>query len=162
VSDRLRRPGLLVGVLSLLACLTACGSSAGSQAKVAVVKAQDISGSGTVLVNSSGHALYIFVPDARRAVTCVQSCAGIWPPLYTKVGSTPVAGSGVSAALLGTDHDGGKAVATYDGWPLYTYTDDVSAGTAAGQALDLNGGYWYLMQPSGTPLVPPGSPPVPS
>ena len=43
---------------------------------------------------------------------------------------------------------------TYDGWPLYTYTGDVTAGQTTGQGIDLNGGDWYVMRPSGKPLEP--------
>jgi len=40
--------------------------------------------------------------------------------------------------------------ATYAGWPLYTYVTDVGSGTAKGQALNLNGGVWYVISASGT------------
>jgi hypothetical protein len=40
-------------------------------------------------------------------------------------------------------------VATYAGWPLYTYVTDTSPGTAHGQALVLNGGLWDVIAPSG-------------
>ena len=43
---------------------------------------------------------------------------------------------------------------TYDGWPLYTYAGDVGPGQAAGQDIDLNGGEWYVIRPSGQPLIP--------
>jgi hypothetical protein len=44
----------------------------------------------------------------------------------------------------------GGQVATYAGWPLYTYVSDSSPGTASGQALNLNGGLWYVIAPTGT------------
>ena len=34
-------------------------------------------------------------------------------------------------------------------WPLYTYVSDTSAGQAKSQALNLNGGLWYVLAPSG-------------
>ncbi len=34
-------------------------------------------------------------------------------------------------------------------WPLYTYVADRKPGMATGQALDLNGGLWYVLAPSG-------------
>jgi hypothetical protein len=72
------------------------------------------------------------------------------------------AGTGTEAGLVGTDPDrsAGRRVVTYGGWPLYTYVADLQPGFATGQAVDLDGGYWYLMQPDGRPLVPAGSPPV--
>ena len=38
---------------------------------------------------------------------------------------------------------------TYNGWPLYAYTADTAPGVAKGQGLKLNGGYWYVISPSG-------------
>ena len=38
---------------------------------------------------------------------------------------------------------------TYAGWPLYTYVTDTTSGQANGQALNLNGGLWYVISPSG-------------
>jgi predicted lipoprotein with Yx(FWY)xxD motif len=40
-------------------------------------------------------------------------------------------------------------VVTYHGWPLYAYLGDASPGRAAGQGADDDGGYWYVMRPSG-------------
>ena len=38
---------------------------------------------------------------------------------------------------------------TYNGWPLYIYVTDTSAATTKGQALNVNGGLWYVLSPSG-------------
>ena len=71
----------------------------------------------------------------------------------------PKAGPGAQTALLGRDTTpDGHEVVTYNGWPLYTYAADVDARQATGQALDLNGGYWYVMSPAGKPEVPAGQP----
>jgi predicted lipoprotein with Yx(FWY)xxD motif len=110
-----------------------------------------IAGLGPVLVNAQGHTLYIFEPDDDKAVTCVGGCAAIWPPATVPSGETAAASGTVKQSLLGADPDpaGGKVI-TYAGWPLYTYVADSAAGAAGGQALDLNGGLWYVISPSGT------------
>jgi predicted lipoprotein with Yx(FWY)xxD motif len=133
---------------------TASGKPAGSGQRVEV-KAQSVTGVGTVLVTSKGYALYMFQPDNRRAVTCTGSCAGTWPPLMFPSGATLVAGKGVKASLLGSDPDpAGGRVVTYNGWPLYTYSGDIGPGQATGQSIDLNGGEWYVLSPSGQPEIP--------
>ncbi len=43
---------------------------------------------------------------------------------------------------------------TYHGWPLYTYENDAQPGQATGQAIDNDGGQWYVLRPSGAPLIP--------
>jgi predicted lipoprotein with Yx(FWY)xxD motif len=40
-------------------------------------------------------------------------------------------------------------VVTYKGWPLYTYVADTAPGQATGQAVNLNGGLWYVISPDG-------------
>ncbi len=107
-------------------------------------------GLGSVLVNGQGMTLYMFVPDARKQVTCVGSCAAVWPPERLASGQRAVAAGSAKSALLGSDPDpeGGQVV-TYAGWPLYTYAADTSPGSAGGQAVDLNGGLWYVLSSSG-------------
>jgi len=161
---RSRRTAALVALL--LAAASGCGSpggpatsgqpAAGGTSGVKVtVTTRSLADVGTVLVTGKGYALYMFEPDRRRAVTCTGVCAGTWPPLMLPAGAALAAGPGIKAALLGSDPaPGGGRVVTYGGWPLYTYTGDVDAGQATGQAIDLNGGEWYVLQPSGEPLEP--------
>jgi predicted lipoprotein with Yx(FWY)xxD motif len=140
-----------------LAVLAAgCGSSGGGSGTGTAggqVQARSLHGVGTVLVTSKGYALYMFVRDGRKRVTCTGYCASTWPPLKIGAGQRPVAGPGARQSLLGTDPDpAGGRVITYAGWPLYTYASDVQAGQVTGQGVNLNGGLWYLMRPSGVPV----------
>jgi predicted lipoprotein with Yx(FWY)xxD motif len=106
---------------------------------------------GTVLVNSKGLTLYMFVPDKRTKVTCVGTCAVVWPPLKLPRGTRPVAAGLARASLLASDPDpAGGRVVTYSRWPLYTYVADTKPGVARGQARNLNGGLWYVLSPAGT------------
>jgi predicted lipoprotein with Yx(FWY)xxD motif len=148
----------LAALLLVSGCGGSAGSATGSQAghgpKVTVI-ARSVPGVGQVLVTSAGYTLYMFQPDDRRSVTCTGVCTGTWPPLMLPSGGQAVAGPGVKSSLLGSDPDpSGGRVVTYDGWPLYTYTGDVQPGQATGQAIDLNGGEWYVLRPSGAPLIP--------
>jgi predicted lipoprotein with Yx(FWY)xxD motif len=148
--------------LAVVLLAAGCGSPGGTgsshpngSAATVTVTARSVPGVGDVLVNSSGYTLYMFEPDGHRQVTCTGVCAATWPPLKLPAGGVPAAGTGVKASLLGADRDpeGGEVV-TYNGWPLYTYTGDVQPGQATGQAIDLNGGPWYVLRPSGAPLIP--------
>lgn len=145
-----------VAVLVLLmACgkstTTSSGSGGGSPASGAspTVSASTVSGVGKVLVDASGLTLYYYKQDGGGSSACTGSCATAWPPLLLPAGeTTPVAGSGVDASKLGiiTRSDGSTQV-TYDGWPLYTYQGDSSAGQAAGQGV----GGFFAMTASGAP-----------
>jgi predicted lipoprotein with Yx(FWY)xxD motif len=105
---------------------------------------------GAVLVNAEGHTLYTFAPDRHTKVTCVSSCTALWPPLKLASGSTAAGSAQLPASLLSSDPDpeGGRVV-TYAGWPLYTYAGDSAAGQDNGQAIETNGGRWYVIAPSG-------------
>ena len=108
---------------------------------------------GTILVDSHGRTLYLFAPDEHSRVTCTGTCAAVWPPLKLPAGLHAKASGQAQDSLLGSDPDpAGGRVVTYDGWPLYTYVADRSAGVARGQAVKLNGGYWYVLSPAGKPI----------
>lgn len=111
-----------------------------------------VSGLGTVLVNGSGHTLYVFEPDNRKKVTCTKKCPAVWPPVIVKSGQKPAASGAVKPSKLGSDpnpNPSGGRVVTYNGWPLYTYAADTKAGQANGQGLNVNGGLWYAISPAG-------------
>ncbi len=105
---------------------------------------------GTVLVDAAGHTLYWFAKDTKTTSKCNGTCASYWPPVIGK----PVAAAGTSLPHgFGTiKRADGQTQATYDGHPLYTYTGDASAGQVTGNDLDLSGGWWYAMTPSGSKL----------
>ena len=122
-------------------------SRTGSAVKISSAKVARL---GPTLVNAKGRTLYVFVPDKHKKVTCVGSCAAIWPPAFLPKGQKAVAAAPVKQSLLGSDRDpAGGRVITYAGWPLYTYVTDKAPGQATGQALNLNGGLWYVISPAG-------------
>jgi predicted lipoprotein with Yx(FWY)xxD motif len=105
---------------------------------------------GQVVAADDGMTVYLFLPDAAGAPTCVADCAKAWPPLLVDDGATPAAGDGIDAALLGTaeNPEGGTQV-TYNGWPLYYYAADGAAGDTNGQGV---GEVWYVLGADGLPI----------
>ena len=145
---------------SLLGCGSGHGSARDSVLPLAVaphvtVGVRQVDGLGDVLVDGQGRTLYMFAPDAGRGVTCTGPCPGTWPPLVIATAHATRAGAGVIAAEFGTvaDPNTGARVVTYAGYPLYRYAGDVTARTADGQALFLNGGPWYVLDPDGQPVT---------
>jgi predicted lipoprotein with Yx(FWY)xxD motif/mono/diheme cytochrome c family protein len=132
---------------------TTSPSSATAPGKAVTISSRTVPGLGTILVNSAGRTLYVFAPDNRAKVTCTGGCASVWPPAYVPAGGHAVGTRGVKASLLGAlpDPTGGKVV-SYAGWPLYTFAGDTAPGSTAGQALNLNGGLWWVITTSGTPV----------
>jgi predicted lipoprotein with Yx(FWY)xxD motif len=158
-------PGFVrtTSIVSVAVILAACGGasdpriethhviSRASSSRAVSLSTSPVYGLGTVLVDSQGRTLYTFAPDAAKKVTCTGSCAQLWPPLKATPGQKLSVSAGVKASLVSTvpDRTGGRVV-TYAGWPLYLYTADHAAGDAHGQALELDGGVWYAIGPSGT------------
>lgn len=161
---RRRTPPRMALVVALACLLGGCGgsgvgtshhTSAGSK-RATVISSRRMPRVGRILVNAKHRPLYMFVPDNQRKVTCVHvSCTGTWPPVELPAGAHPKAGPGVKSSLLSSVSDpAGGRVVTYNKWPLYTYKADIGSGSPAGQAVDSNGGPWYVIRPDGQPVIP--------
>ena len=118
----------------------------------AIVNVGQNSTLGSFLVNASSWTLYAFTKDTQGTSTsaavsaCTATCTTVWQPLLTN--GAPTAGTGVTASMLGTlTRSDGSVQVTYNGWPLYTYTQDTAAGQTNGQAFK---SLWYAVTPAGT------------
>lgn len=115
---------------------------------VIAVQVREVPNLGTVLAGPDGRTVYLFDKDRDSQSTCVGGCTSPWPPLTT-VGP-PAAGAGVNPALLGiAARPDGRAQVVYNGHPLYYYEGDDLPGEANGEALNSNGGNWYVVSPAG-------------
>ncbi|MEV0705760.1 hypothetical protein AB0I53_48740 [Saccharopolyspora sp. NPDC050389] len=112
------------------------------------VQTREVPNLGAVLTGPDGRTVYLFDKDPSAQPTCLDACAGDWPPLTTT--AAPTAGATVNPALLTTARrpDGSTQV-VYNGHPLYYYIGDEVAGQANGQTVNSNGGNWYVISPAG-------------
>jgi predicted lipoprotein with Yx(FWY)xxD motif len=103
---------------------------------------------GTILTDSDGNTLYVFLADTDGASTCYDDCADNWPAFLAR--GEVVAGDGVDAALLGTtERTDGAMQVTYAGQPLYFFAGDEQPGDTNGQAV---GDVWFVIAPNGEPV----------
>jgi predicted lipoprotein with Yx(FWY)xxD motif len=157
---RARLLALLLPIALVAAVVAGCGgvsyggggAAAKSSAPTAKGQATMVmtrhTGLGTILADSRGHTLYLFMKDKHGMSACDGACTSIWPPLTTHAKAH--AAGGAQAAKLGTlERADGTTQVTYAGHPLYTYVGDTKAGTTSGQALDQFGAEWYVLAPSG-------------
>lgn len=119
------------------------GSSSSGSAS-ATIKTMSTS-KGTVLVNAAGRTLYWFAKDTSTKSNCSGSCASYWPPV---TGKAPAAGS-LPHSFGTIKRANGETQLTYDGHPLYTYVGDSAAGQVKGNGVNLSGGLWWAMTPTG-------------
>jgi predicted lipoprotein with Yx(FWY)xxD motif len=99
-------------------------------------------GAGYVLATSTGRTIYWYSGDVKGSgkSMCVGTCLAAWPA----VTGAPVAALGVElAGKLGTiTRPGGVVQATYNGYPLYTYAQDMAPGQTTGNGV---AGAWHVI-----------------
>ena len=170
MNDRIaaRSPRLFVLALVVAVVAVACGGSSGGT-KAAQVTAQSASSPatstdtgarvsitthkgplGTYLTGANGHSLYLFAGDNGNQSACNGACATNWPPLTGAAAQTSGAANDAETGTI-TRSDGSTQI-TYGGHPLYYYAGDAKAGDTSGQGLDVNGGKWWLVAPTGKPI----------
>ena len=111
------------------------------------IEAED-SSLGTILTDSEGNTLYVFLSDAGGESTCYDECADNWPALLAE--GEVEARDGVDASLVGTtERTDGALQVTYDGQPLYYFAGDAAPGDTNGQGV---GEVWYVVSPEGAPI----------
>ncbi len=121
------------------------GSESGGADATTAISGAEVSGLGTVLVDSEGMTVYLYTPDEGTTSTCYGGCEAAWPPVVAE--GKPTAGEGAMSSALGTTKrkDGTEQV-TYNGHPLYTFSGDTAPGEAIGQE---NDGTWFVLDESG-------------
>ena len=161
-------PGLVLAATAAL--VAACGSSgasgggSGSPASANVVSARQVSGVGTVLVDSAGLTLYsVKTPsEANGNIKCTGTCTTFWIPVTAS--SVSQGSSGLPGKLGIVHRPDGKTQVTYNGMPLYTFKLDTAAGQAHGNnytdSFDGTTFTWQALTSSGAPAG--GNAPAPA
>jgi len=127
---------------------SSAGESTGSSAGATTVSGAEVSGLGTVLVDSEGLTVYEFGKDTGTTSSCFGACEQSWPPVIAT--GKPTAGENAMASALGTTkRKDGSLQVTYAGHPLYTFAGDTEPGEAAGNESEAFGGRWSAMDESG-------------
>jgi predicted lipoprotein with Yx(FWY)xxD motif len=161
MARRLRRASLaLPAALSAIALiLSACGGagvttlSAPPTTDTSLTLTMQHSPVGPILATGGGDTLYDFVPDTPTHSACLNDgCVFQWPPLVTN-GDVRV-GKGVDRALVGTlRRPDGSNQLSYGGHPLYPYNGDIAPGVVMGQAIDQDGGLWFVLNAQGKQIT---------
>jgi predicted lipoprotein with Yx(FWY)xxD motif len=147
---------LVAGIAIAIAATSGGGSTSSSGAPAsktgggATVSAEQIAGSGNVLVDSTGRPLYANDQETGGMVLCDGACLSFWTPLT--VNGAPKGGSLTGKLGIVMRPNGSKQV-TYNGKLLYTfYLDD--PGKVGGDGFDdAFGGQqftWHVVHAKGT------------
>jgi predicted lipoprotein with Yx(FWY)xxD motif len=85
------------------------------------VAVEELGDAGAVLVDAQGQALYTADQEADGKVRCVDGCASDWAPLTITDGQPQGSVPGELGVVQRPD---GTRQVTYDGAPLYTFTQE--------------------------------------
>jgi predicted lipoprotein with Yx(FWY)xxD motif len=158
---RLLIPGAVVVVALIVGIAIAVASGGGrgndkgaagapaSNSGGATVSAKQIDGSGTVLVDSAGEALYANDQEKGMAL-CDGACLSFWTPLTVK--GQPK-GDSLNGKLGVVKRPDGTSQVTFNGKLLYTFYED-SPGEVGGDGFDdAFGGMkftWHVVHANGS------------
>jgi predicted lipoprotein with Yx(FWY)xxD motif len=161
IRPTLRRPALILPavIVGLALTLGACGNSSVTTLSsppttdTSLTLTLQHSPVGPILATGGGATLYDFVPDTPTHSACLNDgCVLQWPPLL-KTGAVQV-GNGLDTSLVTTlRRPDGSTQLAYGGHPLYTYNMDITPGMVTGQAIDQDGGLWYVINAKGQQLT---------
>ena len=142
------RSAIVVALIGAAALgLAACGgddngsstssatSAGGGTASAGGVSAQSIDGTD-VLADSDGRALYSSDEEGGGKVLCTDSCTSIWKPVPESEG----AGASSDLKLGEVDRPDGEKQLTYNGAPLYSFTEEGSGELKGDGVSDSFGG----------------------
>ena len=104
------------------------------------------------LVGPEGKPVYLFTTDTRgegqpAALSCPVECRTVWPPV--EVLGELTLGDEIARDMVDTVQFDGRAIVTYNGWPLYTFERDSAGETPRGNHVESFGGEWYLIGADG-------------
>jgi len=163
-----RAPLFTIAAVALVAIgLAACGGSSNSDNSNAsaattggggqTVSTKSVSGVGTVLVDSSGQALYTNNRDSGMNVACTGSCNAIWVPLMAPSGGQPTSSDQAVKSKIGMVKSSGGGQVTFGGKPLYTFAQDASGQVTGNGVTDNFGGTSFTWTVASTGQVAAGS-----
>ncbi len=115
--------------------------------------------SGILEAGTSSFSLYLLSAESNGTLHCTGSCLQAWPPLLVPSGTKSIAlGAGVNGTI-GFVTRGSQKQVTFNGYPVYTFSQDPGPNQATGEGIKSDGGTWELVHAgattkSATPFAP--------
>ncbi len=127
------------------------GGSSGSLVSVSDVDEM------TVLVDADGHTLYTTTAEAGGQIKCVDECTSFWAPVAGSADDAREVSTQIDVELGVVERPDGESQLTYDGLPLYTFTQE-GAGALDGDGFtdDFQGTHfeWSAARTDAQPTTP--------
>jgi predicted lipoprotein with Yx(FWY)xxD motif len=105
------------------------------------------SSSESIVVNSSGRAVYELTGDSIHHPECTKAsgCFSVWPPITVSSSRKLSKAPGIKGRI-GTWHRDGFRQVTLGGHPLYRFAPDSQRAHATGEGIHSFGGTWHVIR----------------
>jgi predicted lipoprotein with Yx(FWY)xxD motif len=131
---RLRIAAIALAAIAASVAIAACGDddsdsdttatgSATATGAAETISVQSVGGL-EALVDAEGNVLYTNDQDTAKRIACTAECAAIWVPVTSESGQPTSDDPSVEAKLGVVTAPDGASQVTYEGLPLYTFTED--------------------------------------
>jgi predicted lipoprotein with Yx(FWY)xxD motif len=120
------RPSIILSALVL--GLAGCGSddepgASATGASTGTVSVANVDGTD-VLADSAGKTLYTAAVEKGGKILCVKACTSFWAPVLASPADAEEAAGALDADLGVVKRPGGDQQLTFDGLPLYTFSEE--------------------------------------
>jgi predicted lipoprotein with Yx(FWY)xxD motif len=150
MTRRLLTLTLAAATLAIAACGNDSPASSGAASGGGTVSVKTVDGTKQVLVDSAGAPLYAADQEKGGSIMCTAGCVAIWKPLT--IGSGSPTGDVGDGKLDVVKRDDGSRQVTFDGKPLYTFTQGSSGKLSGDGVKDSFSGTdftWHVVTQSG-------------
>jgi predicted lipoprotein with Yx(FWY)xxD motif len=89
--------------------------------------------------------LYTLSADTQGKSACADTCTSVWPPATPS--GTLSAQAGITGTFSSMTRADGSMQATYNGMPLYFYSQDLVPGDTKGNGITDQWGTWSVARP---------------
>ena len=154
------RRSIILSTVVITLGVVGCGDDdpGASAASTAIVSVADVDGTD-VLADSSGKTLYTAAVEKDGRILCVDACVSFWAPLLGSSADADRAAADLDADIGVVKRPDGEQQLTFDGLPLYTFTEE-GAGKLQGDGFadDFQGTHfeWEAARTSGGSSAPGG------
>jgi predicted lipoprotein with Yx(FWY)xxD motif len=123
----MKRTAILI--ITATVALAGCGGDDDEQAAAPAAATTSLVSVGTVegtdvLVDGEGRTLYTAAVEEGGNIRCVDACESFWAPTIASAADAEAAASELDADLGVVERPTGDQQLTYNGLPLYTFTEE--------------------------------------
>jgi predicted lipoprotein with Yx(FWY)xxD motif len=99
------------------------GNATAADAGTGIVSVESVDGTD-VLVDSEGRTLYTADVEKGGRILCIEACTSFWNPIGASASEAATASADLDLDFGTVERPDGRRQLTYEGVPLYTFTEE--------------------------------------